>query len=170
MAPRFLFIVVLAVTAVGCAGPTEQARREPPLADTHTIKAFEQARREPPAVDTHAVESPEQARREPPVVGTHAIKTFDGIACWYGREHHGRRTANGERFNMYAYTAAHRELPFGTRVRVTNLRNGRDAVVRINDRGPFVRGRVIDLSYIAARDLGMLETGLEEVRLEILDE
>jgi rare lipoprotein A len=93
-----------------------------------------------------------------------------GVAGWYGEEFHGRETASGERFDMYAYTAAHRELPFGTRVRVTNLRNGRHVVVRINDRGPFVRGRVIDLSYIAARDLGMLKTGLEEVRLEMVRE
>ena len=69
---------------------------------------------------------------------------------------------------MYARTAAHKTLPFGTVVRVTNLRNGRQAVVRINDRGPFIKGRDIDLSYRTARDLGMVETGIEEVRLEIL--
>ena len=94
--------------------------------------------------------------------------TVYGVASWYGREFHGRRTANGEVYNMHAQTAAHRTLPFGTIVRVTNLRNGREAVVRINDRGPFVAGREIDLSYGVARDLGMLETGLEKVRLEIL--
>ncbi|GAB4350741.1 MAG: hypothetical protein Kow0099_34440 [Candidatus Abyssubacteria bacterium] len=69
---------------------------------------------------------------------------------------------------MYERTAAHRNLPFGTRVKVTNLRNGRHTVVRINDRGPFVKGREIDLSYGAARELGMLESGIERVRLEIL--
>ena len=69
---------------------------------------------------------------------------------------------------MNSHTAAHRKLPFGTRVKVTNLRNGRKTVVRINDRGPWVRGREIDLSYAAARDLGMLETGLEKVHIEVL--
>ena len=94
--------------------------------------------------------------------------TIYGVASWYGREFHGRRTANGEVYNMHADTAAHRSLPFGTVVRVTNLRNGRQAVIRINDRGPFVAGREIDLSYGVARDLEMLETGVEKVRLDIL--
>jgi rare lipoprotein A len=91
-----------------------------------------------------------------------------GIASWYGRKYHGRLTASGERYNMYDYTAAHRTLPFGTFVRVTSLSTDRRVLVRINDRGPFVRGRVIDLSYKAAKDMAMLETGLEDVRLEIL--
>jgi rare lipoprotein A len=95
-------------------------------------------------------------------------KSWDGIASWYGGKFHGRCTASGEIFNMNHYTAAHRTLPFNTRVRVTNLRNGRYTIVRINDRGPFVRGREIDLSYMAARDIGMLEKGLERVKLEIL--
>jgi rare lipoprotein A len=95
-------------------------------------------------------------------------KTIYGVASWYGREHEGQKTASGERFNMYEYTAAHRSLPFGSMVRVTNLRNNHQAIVRINDRGPFVRGREIDLSYVAARDLGMLETGLAKVRLDVL--
>jgi len=95
-------------------------------------------------------------------------KTIYGVASWYGKEHQGRKTANGERFNMYAHTAAHRSLPFGTKVRVTNLRNNRQTIVRINDRGPYVRGREIDLSYAAARDLGMLETGVEKVRIDVL--
>ena len=78
-----------------------------------------------------------------------------GIASWYGGKFHGRKTANGERFNTNAMTAAHKTLPFGTRVRVTNNRNGRSVVVRINDRGPFVRGRVIDLSRASAHALGL---------------
>lgn len=94
-------------------------------------------------------------------------KIVYGVASWYGQEFHGRRTANGEIYNMYAHTAAHRSLPFGTKVRITNLRNGRVTVVRINDRGPFVRGRDIDLSYIAASELKMLNSGLEKVRMEI---
>ncbi len=161
MVSRFLFILVLAVTAAGCAGSTAQVRREP--VGTPAVKTYEQECPRPPSADTS-----KQAHHEPPVVDTLAIKTSYGVAGWYGKEHQGKKTASGERFNMYAYTAAHRQLPFGTRVRVTNLRNGRHTVVRINDRGPFVRGRVIDLSYIVARDLGMLETGLEEVRMEIL--
>ena len=89
-----------------------------------------------------------------------------GIASFYARAHHGWRTASGERFDMNALTAAHRTYPFGTRVRVTNLENGRDVVVRINDRGPFGRRRIIDVSYAAARELGLVRTGLARVRVE----
>ncbi|NEO68868.1 MAG: septal ring lytic transglycosylase RlpA family protein, partial [Moorea sp. SIO3H5] len=82
-----------------------------------------------------------------------------GIASWYGSAFHGRRTASGERFNQYALTAAHRTLRFGTRVKVTNLRNGRSVIVRINDRGPYIRGRIIDLSRGAARIIGLVRSG-----------
>jgi peptidoglycan lytic transglycosylase len=80
----------------------------------------------------------------------------------------GRRTASGERFDPAALTAAHRELPFGTRLRVTNLDNGRSVTVRINDRGPFAQGRILDLSFAAARELGMLRSGVARVRIEVL--
>ncbi|MBI2080524.1 MAG: septal ring lytic transglycosylase RlpA family protein [candidate division NC10 bacterium] len=90
-----------------------------------------------------------------------------GLASWYGREHHGRRTASGERFDMEAFTAAHRSLPFGTWVRVTHLATGRTVAVRINDRGPWVAGRVIDLSRRAAEVLGILGDGVARVRLEV---
>jgi rare lipoprotein A len=88
------------------------------------------------------------------------------VASYYGHEFAGRRTASGERFNPGAMTAAHRTLPFGTRVRVTNTRNGRSVIVRINDRGPHVKGRAIDLSHGAARAIGMGGTG--NVRLQVL--
>lgn len=90
----------------------------------------------------------------------------EGTASYYGKAHHGKRTASGERFNQNALTAAHRTLPFGTRVKVTNLDNGRSVVVRINDRGPFGRGRIIDLSRAAAEQLNMLRSGTAPVRLE----
>jgi rare lipoprotein A len=96
------------------------------------------------------------------------VAVFEGKASWYGREQHGHLTANGERFDMYAHTAAHRTLHMGTQVRVINLRNGRATVVRINDRGPYSRGRVIDVSYAAAKDLGMLDAGVVPVRVEVL--
>jgi rare lipoprotein A len=91
-----------------------------------------------------------------------------GMASYYGYDGSGNRTATGERFNPEGLTAAHRHLPFGTRVRVTNTRNGRSVVVRINDRGPFIRGRIIDLSVAAARILGMMGSGVAPVRVEIL--
>ena len=91
-----------------------------------------------------------------------------GLASWYGPYYHGRTTASGEIFNQEAPTAAHRTLPFGTYVRVVNTSNGRSTVVRINDRGPFIGGRVIDLSKGAARKVGALDPGVVPVELQVL--
>ena len=91
-----------------------------------------------------------------------------GIASWYGKDHAGRLTANGEKFKPRRMTAAHKTLPFDVIVRVTNLKNGRHVVVRINDRGPYVKGRIIDLSQRAAKKLDMLEDGIVPVRVEVL--
>lgn len=89
-----------------------------------------------------------------------------GLASWYGPRFHGKLTASGEVFNQERFTAAHRTLPWGSRVKVTNLANGRSVEVRINDRGPFARGRIIDVSRAAARALGMLQSGITKVRIE----
>lgn len=91
-----------------------------------------------------------------------------GIASWYGPGFHGKRTANGEVYDMYGISAAHKTLPFGTIVRVVDLETGKSVVVRINDRGPFIEGRIIDLSYGAALELGMVQKGLAKVGLKIL--
>jgi rare lipoprotein A len=92
-----------------------------------------------------------------------------GIASFYCQEYHGRTTANGETFDMYALTAAHQTLPFNTRIRVTNIDNGKEVEVRINDRGPFVKNRILDLSYGAAQKLDMVGTGTAPVRIRILE-
>jgi rare lipoprotein A len=91
-----------------------------------------------------------------------------GIASYYGAKFQGRKTASGERFNNNAMTAAHRSAPFGSQIRVTNLANGRSVVVRVNDRGPWVRGRIVDVSGVAARQLGMTGRGLVRVRVSSL--
>jgi len=92
-----------------------------------------------------------------------------GRASWYGKAHQGERTASGERFDMHALTAAHRTLPFGTIVRVTNLRSGKSVNVKINDRGPYRRDRIIDLSYEAARKLGFVSRGTARVEITVVD-
>lgn len=94
---------------------------------------------------------------------------LNGWASWYGPGFNGNRSASGEIFNQNALTAAHRSLPFGTRVKVTNMRTGRSVVVRINDRGPHIRGRIIDLSAAAARILGVMQTGTAPVRVEVMN-
>ena len=99
--------------------------------------------------------------------GASGVQT--GFATWYGGGHHGGPTASGERFNKHALTAAHRTLPMNTRVRVTNERNDKSVIVRINDRGPFGnKRRIIDVSEAAARQLGMIEAGVVPVRVEVL--
>ena len=106
--------------------------------------------------------------------GHHRIEPPDsdppmhGIASWYGPSFHGKSSASGEPYDMWAMTAAHRTLPFGTIVQVESLKTGKTVRVRINDRGPFIRGRIIDLSYAAARELSMIGTGTDEVLLTIV--
>ena len=104
-----------------------------------------------------------------PFGGSPGAYQAEGKASYYAAAHRGKRTASGEAFNPDTLTAAHRSLPFGSRVRVTNLNNQRSVVVRINDRGPHVRGRIIDLSRRAAEKLGMLRAGVVPVRIESLE-
>ena len=91
-----------------------------------------------------------------------------GIASYYGPRWHGRTTANGEKLNIFALTAAHKTLPFNTLVKVTDLDTGKSVVVRINDRGPYIPGRIIDLTDYAAKELGILEKGIAKVKIEVL--
>jgi len=95
--------------------------------------------------------------------------TDKGQASWYGKKFHGRRTASGEIYDMYKLTAAHRTLPFGTIVKVVNLKNDKSVVVRITDRGPAIRGRIIDLSYAAAKDIDMINDGVVLVKIRVIN-
>jgi rare lipoprotein A len=132
-----------------------------------------------PEVKTPSFKSPapaEQAGASTPIAidkyqltGDAARELERGQASWYGPRFHGRRTASGERYDMYALTAAHKTLPFGTLVRVRSVMTGREVEVRINDRGPFAKGRVIDVSKAAAQALGMMENGVKEVLLLVPD-
>lgn len=113
---------------------------------------------QPPVISTSGQTAKRQKKSQPYQVGT---------ASWYGEYFQGKETASGEPYDMHDFTAAHPKLPLGTFVKVTNLRNGRTVVVRINDRGPVVDGRIIDVSYSAARALGFKERGLQKVRLDL---
>lgn len=113
-----------------------------------------EARREQP------VSPPAAADREPPAQ--------EGLASWYGGRFQGRRTASGDSFDQNQLTCAHPTLAFGTQVRVTNLSNGRSIVAVVNDRGPYAGGRILDLSYRAARELGFVQSGVTRVRIEVL--
>lgn len=117
-------------------------------------------------VVTPALIAPPDVR--PSDVELPAIHSWEGVTSWYGPRFHGRLTANGEVYDMYAPTAAHVTLPLGSLIRVTNPKTGRSKVVRINDRGPYIEGRELDLSYQTARELGLVNKGVAKVRIELL--
>ena len=102
------------------------------------------------------------------VAEPHWVKLQEGKASWYGGRWNKRLTASGERYDQNTMTAAHKSLAFGTKVRVTNIRNGKSCVVRINNRGPYVKGRVIDLSVAAAKEIGSYSAGVAPVKLEVI--
>ena len=154
--PLDLVLPSESVSAVELAEPSIEVPVDPLTADPLTAIAEP----EPVAIPT----PPQPPKAVVPLV----ISTHSGEASWYGPGFYGNRTASGEVFRPGTMTAAHRTLPFGTRVRVTNLWNGRKAVVRINDRGPFAGDRVIDLAHGAASELGLTSSGIAQVRLEVL--
>ena len=92
-----------------------------------------------------------------------------GMASYYAEKYHGRQTASGEIFNTHDMTAAHKKLPFGTKIKVTNIANGKSVIVRVNDRGPFVKGRIVDLTYAAAQKIDIVKTGVAKVTVEIIE-
>jgi rare lipoprotein A len=149
-------LVVLAGALGACAGPPSPAPLVTPPAATIAPM--------PPV-------SPASTPPRPPSVYPSEVASFvqTGLASWYGRDFHRQPTASGERFDMRDLTAAHRTLALGTVVRVTNLTNNRSVLVRINDRGPFAKGRVIDVSRLAAQRLDMATAGVAPVRVEVFD-
>ncbi|TRW48656.1 septal ring lytic transglycosylase RlpA family protein [Aliidiomarina halalkaliphila] len=114
------------------------------------------------AITTGCSSVPKQS--SPELVGY----TETGVASYYAMKYQFRQTASGERFNQYAHTAAHKTLPFGTKVRVTNLANNKNVTVKINDRGPFIEGRIIDLSRASFGQIGNLESGIIQVKIEVI--
>jgi rare lipoprotein A len=139
-------------------GPVDHTPVGRRLASLIVAVAFAAALLAVPAPETNV---PSQAAEAP-------LWTQNGKVSWYGPGFHGRRTANGEIFNTNEMTMAHRSLAFGSRVRVTNLDNGRSIVVRVNDRGPYVGGRIADLSHAAASRLGFVEDGVVRARIELI--
>lgn len=123
----------------------------------------------PSAPNTTPTQKPYEVngQRYQPIVSAHGF-VQEGVASWYGKQFHGRKTSNGETYDMYAMTAAHKTLPMNVYLKVTNRDNGRSTVVRVNDRGPFVKNRIIDLSYSAAKELGVVGPGTASVRIEAL--
>ena len=158
-------LLVSSVLSVGCAAKRPTASHPPPRAASPPVAAESTAE----SSKSGATRSPVPAKHaKAPPAPLPAGYTEDGNASWYGKPFDGRRASNGEIYDMYKLTAAHRTLPFDTMVRVTNLNNGRSSTVRITDRGPFVEGRIIDLSLAAAREIESVGPGVVPVRLEVL--
>jgi len=122
-------------------------------------------RREYPGENTMPVRT---GQAEHPTSGK-VLLTLEGVASYYAHDFHGKQTSNGEMFDMNSLTAAHRTFPFGTKVRVTNLENKKTVIVRVNDRGPFKEGRIMDLSLRAAKEIDAIRNGTARVRLEVLE-
>src|SRR5437868_3195460 len=148
-----LAVPALAATVVGAA-----PARNTPLRSSSALNSKS-------GLTSHILTPKIEKKRESSLTKAYQV----GTASWYGRQFHGKTTASGEPFNMFNLTAAHRKLPLGTWVRVTNLRNGASVVVRVNDRGPVPKSRIIDLSYEAATLLDLRAYGIQKVRLDLID-
>ena len=164
---RWIAALALAHLLVAGCAPNPVYRTQPGSAPTSTRKA--------PSSGDRDRKPPRVIRPKTPAhpVDLESLSTADayqvGVASYYGKKFHGRKTANGETFNMYKLSAAHRVLPLGTVVKVTHLGNGRWVVVKVNDRGPFIEGRILDLSFAAALELEMVQAGTARVMIEIVE-
>jgi rare lipoprotein A len=159
----------LFLALAGCATRRVSAPSQPTAASPDTIESTKRATdTEPPATPATPPPSPSPKRSKPPQTPAPTGYMEEGNASWYGVPFNGRRASNGEIYDMYKLTAAHRTLPFETMVRVTNLNNGKSTTVRITDRGPFVDNRIIDLSLAAAREIESIGPGVVPVRVEVL--
>ena len=161
-------LCILCVCFSGCGSrrPVTSRRQLPPAQPTNTPAATEEAAKR--STDVPEPPASAAARKRNTLAPAPVGYTEEGNASWYGEPFHGRRASNGEVYDMYKLTAAHRTLPFETMVRVTNVNNGKSAVVRITDRGPFVDNRIIDLSLAAAREIESVGPGVVPVRVEVL--
>jgi rare lipoprotein A len=160
LSPRILFISVFALALLfSCSSAPRygsSAPKSPPKKNTAKTAKTKQRQASPKLIPVEKKPSLSYQRQ------------WTGVASWYGKDFHGKKTANGEIYNMHDLTAAHRTLPLGTVVRVTNLDNGKSVQVRINDRGPYIHGRLIDLSYAAAKKLDFTQHGTAHVRLQVI--
>ncbi len=149
----YILLLIFSLILVSCSGTTRYTAKNESSPRTKKVE------REYPKENNNNLSEYNNAK---------PIETVTGIASYYGKKFNGKKTSNGETFDMYGLTAAHKTFPFGTIIRVVDLKNGNTVIVRVNDRMPTYNGRLIDLSYGAAKELGMLTDGIAEVRLEIL--
>jgi rare lipoprotein A len=172
-----LLVVLIAVLLISSCGHPKQARVNvppppPPESTTETPAPSPPApKTAKPAEGATPSKPAEEADLAEPVIpaGAKPIETQTGLASWYGPPYHNRRGSNGEVYNMHAMTAAHRTFPLGSIARVTNVKTGSTVLVRITDRGPFIPGRIVDLSLAAARKVDVWQPGIAEVKVELME-
>lgn len=172
-----IFVILLLILLSACGHPhAAQVSVPPPPPIAPTTASQPEPSANVPASEAHPPgERPAQPAEnadlaEPTIpAGTQPLETETGLASWYGPPYHNRRGSNGEVYNMHAMTAAHRTYPLGSVVRVTNVRTGHSALVRITDRGPFIPGRILDLSLAAARKVDVWQPGVAEVKIELME-
>ena len=156
---KSIFFILIIIGIFGCAGRKKEIRVSSYKKPTMILPKTEDGRI-PKSYSVNGVEY------YPLVSGEGFVQ--EGMASWYGKDFHGKQTSNGEIYNMYSKTAAHKTLPFGTLVKVENLSNQKEIIVRINDRGPFIKNRIIDLSYSAGKQIGLVSPGTAKVRIVAL--
>jgi rare lipoprotein A len=164
-----LILLLSLLLGMACGHPKQAHVELPPPPSTPTTTA-ESTASIPPASEKPSSKTEAESDLAEPIVPAAAkiLATETGLASWYGPPYHNRHASNGEVYNMHAMTAAHRTYPLGSIVRVTNVKTGHSALVRITDRGPFIRGRIVDLSLAAARKVDVVQPGVAEVRVELL--
>ena len=163
------FILLLALLLLAACGHPKPAKVNVPSPPPEPPSSEPAATRPERAAPADRAPEREADLTEPTVPGdAQPLRSETGLASWYGPPYHNRRGSNGEVYNMHAMTAAHRTLPLGSIVRVTNVRTGHSALVRITDRGPFIAGRIVDLSLAAARKVDVYEAGVAEVRVDLM--
>ena len=160
----FVFLIVVAFGGCSTYSPGNEFRSSGPVTPSHDRKAYKP---DPHTTEEQSIPYRVDGKTYYPVADASGYSR-EGVASWYGPKFHGKKTSNGEIYNMHSLTAAHKTLPFNTRVRVTNKLNNESVIVRINDRGPFVGHRIIDLSYGAGIKLDMVENGTVPVRIQVL--
>lgn len=164
---RILLLLLMSASIYGCGviGFSSQHDADSQVSSSSTDPPFAQPDKNAPSTREDAT----NVGNLPSLSVTSPVFLEDGVASWYGPNFNGKKTANGETYDMYGLTAAHRTLAFNSKVRVTNLDNGKSIVVRVNDRGPYAKSRIIDLSKKAAQDLDMIQAGTARVRLELVE-
>lgn len=166
-APMVCWMLLGAILLVGCASKPAPAPQRPSLPSAREEPRPAVSRPQPPPLPPTARPYTVLGQTYHPLTSADGFSE-EGVASWYGPQFHAKRTASGEVYNMYDLTAAHRILPMQTKIRVTNLENGKSVVLRVNDRGPFVGNRIVDLSYKAAQELDVVRPGTARVRVEAL--